>query len=386
MLPRSAVYFELQADYIRRSAQAIVSSPGDPCDQINGSNGLDSTVYRLENKYHLEIIRHCSVFYQNIYFDEDTDEASWKDTTGINDTILDLGNITHIKGDLYLSPNNLPFKYITAKNLVQIDGQLSVDTMSSLVEIDMPALRSVGQYSSGYNHRSLEFGKLPNLERVQFDPAGISVAFANNGSQDRAVWIAWTGLQKIDFLRSGGISNDYQTTTLDALQVLNNPQLRQIDLPELTGSLGFLNIGNNSADLTVTMAKLETARDVIINNIRELNLPELRTTQSLEISNNTLAAINLGKLGTVGETLSIWDNPLLTTLSLSNLAMLGHMYLDKHVYGGNLTIDSNPNLRHIDLDALAMVGESIRIVGPFDRYIMPTTFSKCIQLSSLPTK
>lgn len=351
----------------------------DPCHLL-----LNDSRYRLEygiwNKYQLDRIRNCTVSERSIILDDShyaVDVASWKDnTTNINDTVLDLGDITRIMGNLHIISSRLSIKTLKAENLMQIGGALNISGLPFLEEITMPVLQRIGENVPPGNPIHFDWSDLPSLQRVQFSEGGVGVFFRKNDTAyldiQRGVYIKRTGLQRIDFLKSDpNVPHDYYAP-LDNLIIQDNPQLNEIDLPNLTTDLGFIDIRGNRPNSTVTLDKLPSAYNITITKVTAINLPRLWKAHSFELSGTTLVNVVLDKLGEIMYTLDIRDNPVLNTLVLKNLTRIGSDQRDgrnPHAwpYKGDIAIENNPVLRHISLDALEEVGGSVRINGPFTK-------------------
>ena len=338
---------------------------------VNTKWASGEEVYFLYNKTSLEQIQNCTTFHRSIYIGYQSDQNSWRDNdTGVNDTTLDFGAITHIKGDLMLKASYLAYETILAKNLKQVDGSLIIEHSKFLEEINMPALISVGQSYSTDGRFAFNLIALPMLQNATFSSEGVIVSFPINVTAVRAVEIQKTALRKVDFLRSDNMPAD----NLDEIFILDNPQLSEINLPGLTGGVGNLEIRANSPNLKVTMAKLQSGRDFAISNVESLSLPELQDVAgAFKLINNNLTSLNFQRLRLVRNELEISENLVLNEVRLNNLAVLGDSN-GKPAPGsslpyGNLRMDNNPKLRLVLLDVLEKVSGSLRISGIFDRYV-----------------
>jgi hypothetical protein len=330
---------------------------------------LGNWVYALYHRNDLERIRNCTIFHRSIHLDFDTNQTQWRDeTTGLNDTVLDFGEITQIRGDLVLTHERLSFEVVRATKLKQIHGGFLLKWFPNLNEVDMPSLDSIGGVAASGGH-TLWFSGLPELRRVQFGPEGASVSYESEREVANQAFITRTGLQKVDFLKSEKQAADDDTAYLSGLTLDGNSRLTEINLPELAGRVGNLVLMDNNANLTVTLARVKRLYNATIENGRELHFPTLEIVdQDLEITSTALENINFEKLYRVGRLLSITNNSLLDTLDLSNLTLLGYIALDDWPYGGDIWIDGNPRLRHINLTAAEKMNGIVRINGSFDRY------------------
>lgn len=355
------------ADLIPAQIEEIVPPAGDICNVVTSQSYRDT--YYIETPKDLAAISSCTTFSRGIALSWGVELASWRsNNTENNEELLDFGTISHIKGDLDISTSGLPTKIIRAQNLARIDLSMTVSGLEALEEIDMPALRNVGQnFSAAGDHFSLSY--LPSLQRVRLASEGLGVFY--HKSFAGGAKIQNTGLQKIDFLRTDTSLNTSSYVSGTDFTVQDNKELNEISLPGVTIGVDNFLVSNNKADLKISMPNLERVGSVQINGVKALDLSGLVEASAVELVNATMETITLGELGVLSTALTVQNSGLLTTLNLRKLIRIGPpsiSYVKSGMLsGGDISIDNNPQLRHINIDNLVSIGGKVRINGPFDR-------------------
>lgn len=245
--------------------------------------------------------------------------------TGTTDDIA-LDGITKLSGDLVAS-NNSVMKRISADSLVEVDGTIDLDGLTSLYAVDMPMLKTV---------ETIKWNALPNLQSLGFTA---EVTKADN------VRIENTALRSLS-----GINIE----EVDTLFVANNGYINEISM-QLGNVSNSLTLSDNNEQLTVSLPNLIWATNMTFRFIASLEMPSLETLNgSLGLYNNGFYTFAAPNLTSIGEALAIVANEKVSNLSFPLLTKITD----------NLQIANNTNLTTINgFPKLTSIGGAFDISG-----------------------
>ncbi|CAB4253342.1 similar to Saccharomyces cerevisiae YDR522C SPS2 Protein expressed during sporulation, redundant with Sps22p for organization of the beta-glucan layer of the spore wall [Maudiozyma barnettii] len=246
-----------------------------------------------------------------------------------DNSIVDLGNIQKIFGNLVIEHSSAIIK-IKAESLVTITQNFILKSLTSLVDINAPILKSVN---------SIDWKILPILGTLSLD---------NSIMVNQHIIISDTSLANIDqFLR---------VKQIDIFNINNNRFLETIKSNIDTINVQ-LTIHANARDLELDMPKLQYAQNLTIRDTSLINLPNLERVQSsFQIIENLITSLDISNLQYVGGTLGIIENHQLTKANFNNVT---------EVQGG-LMIAHNGKLDKINFfQNLKQIGGAIHFEGKF---------------------
>ena len=281
------------------------------------------------------------------------------------------GDIALVKGcgtiEGYLSIQGIPLSELTLENLSVIKKQLVIANNSSLKQLSLPALQSIGRSDSGGRYLTgltvdsngvLPTLNLPKLESVVGD---------------------------IDILRNGVLSEisfgNLATTGRD-IYVAGNPLLKTVKASKLSATPGYLHFENNAVLDSVAMDSLTDIDGYLYLGgngvLQSFTLPSLSTIkkQLTITTNGSLSNITFPNLQKVGRSdsggrylkgLTVDKNGALPTLTLPNLVSVE----------GDIDVLSNGVLTEINFENLAATGRDV--------YITSNSSLKAIKVSKLGT-
>jgi hypothetical protein len=214
--------------------------------------------------------------------------------------------------------------------LVQVGGDFYIQGNDSLAEIRLPALRRVGgAMAIQYNFELLAL-QMPLLESVEgllhvYKNGLLRVYLPALRSVGDPLWLDWVAGESVFF-------HD------DVLYIRVNPELEEIDLPQLEWVAGTLKISSNDM---MTSVQIPSIRQIgtglyvsFSEDCREVSLPVEEIHGFLYLQNTRLTSFSLPELTHVGTNIAVNHNHLLETLEFPQLA---------HV-GGPFDVRDNPEL------------------------------------------
>jgi hypothetical protein len=245
---------------------------------------------------------------------------------------INLSGIQTLKGDLTVVNVN-DMSTLGADSLQTIQGTFKMKGVRGLSTLSFPQLSSV---------TTIDWATLPKLSGLDFS-TGVDHA--------SSVSITDTQLANLD-----GIS----LQTVDSLVLISNTILKKVDL-DLTHFTTELSLSANGANLELSMPNLQFGKDFTLQNIGSLSVPSLQSVNgTLNILDSQMKSIDAPKLTTVGSTLKIFKNTLLSELSMDKLSTVN----------GGFVIGSCPELKKIDgLSALTKIDGNLDFSGAFDEYV-----------------
>ncbi|KAG0278068.1 hypothetical protein BGZ95_004773 [Linnemannia exigua] len=273
-------------------------------------------------------------------------------------------------------------------------GSLTISGISSLTAVSLPGLQSLTgtikiasnphlttlaldglQSSTGsitlYNNTLLSIVSIPNLQTINAleivtAPSLRQLSLANVQSinsfkvedtgLDNSGILPWSSFQKVNDI---GISN--------------NKFLKAIDIPGLNTISGRLIVAANGLlegkgeGASLRLSNLTSVSNCTLRHLTDLQLPSLSAvSSSLSVDETNLKLITAPQLKTVGQTLSIVSNNLLSNISFSELTSIG----------GALLIANNTELTSVDGFAkLKEISGVLNMRGDFSNVSFPQVSS-----------
>lgn len=249
-------------------------------------------------------------------------------------SLIDLGLIREIEGDLIIKNNKHIFR-IQGYNLESL-GKLELDSLTSFVSLDFPALREV---------ETVDWRVLPILS---------SVVINGNIKKIKNIIISDTALTSIDYFNN--------VKKVDIFNINNNRFLENL-FASLESVTKQLTVHSNAKELELDLSNLHTVENMTIKDVSEIKLAKLSSVNSsLEFIENQFSSLELPLLAKVQGTLGLIDNKNLKKLNFSNVTDIQ----------GGLMIANNTELAKIDFfPKLRQIGGAIYFEGSFDKIDLP---------------
>jgi len=210
-----------------------------------------------------------------------------------------LQDVCAIEGNL--SIDHASVSSVHLPRLEWVSGILGVGYNESLVELDLPVLRAIGDSAVLLDNNALRAVRLPQLETVGDGP---SIVWSNDV------------LAELSLPALGAIGS---------LDALSNPALSVVELPAMTA--GRIVMNSNDALAHMNLPLLTTSTGIGIGASPELStvtFPSLVTVKNLRlVQNGALRSVNLPVLETVTDALDLYHNPNLATFTAPALATVG---------------------------------------------------------------
>ncbi|RKP09684.1 hypothetical protein THASP1DRAFT_11039, partial [Thamnocephalis sphaerospora] len=236
--------------------------------------------------------------------------------------------IRAIDGNLVVE-SNFNMKQLLLPDVQQITGELSLRNNTQIKEVDTGRLRSVSRFIAEVN---------PSLVKVGFP----------------------SGLRYVDYLRV----TDSMLKGIDGLNMEQageiefsaNRYLTAVKLDHLQSMNGRLLITDNAPDSSFSARRLGSiAGNVTMTQLATIALPSLTTLGTgLHLHQGSMRELVMDNLTSLAETLSIYANPELESLSFQSLETIG----------GALLITDNPKLQQVTaFPNLKSVSGSVEVTG-----------------------
>lgn len=242
---------------------------------------------------------------------------------------VELTGVEQIYGSLHVK-NATKATTINAATLQLVSGVLEFNANTILSNLNLAQLTTVGSFS---------LNALPALEKTGLT-AGITSA--------DSVIISDTGLSSLT-----GIN----VFKLKVFNVNNNDNIDTIDsgLQEVTDTI---DISYNAEKVDVILKQLSSAKNIVLQQVNSFSAPNLTIANgSFAVSSCSVEKVELAKLTSIGNSLTINKNDDLTELDFPNLKSIG----------GALQISDNSELRSFSgFPKLETIGGSVNINGTFD--------------------
>lgn len=240
---------------------------------------------------------------------------------------LSLNGVQKIKGDL-MCDSCPDISSISADSLTSIGGNFTLSNVTSLTDLNMPQLSSIGK---------IRFDAVPRLTSLSFDK-GVDetddVTITNTGL---------TSLQGITLKKVG------------QLNIQANPDLKTIELGDLKNASGVINLSFNKDSLEVKFPNLGTAKGMNFRNISSVEIPSLEEVEGeINFSGTKFKTFYAPNLTTSGD-IGFKDNTQLTNITIPILKTIN----------GGFRISRNDKLDVIDLPKLTKVSGAVDFSGTF---------------------
>jgi len=322
----------------------------------------------VDEQKDIEQISKCAVINCDVHI------TSWDDTVIANSThpeytVIDLGNISSINGDLnlILDNGNVNFTKIIANELKEIKGDFRISGLKKLERIRVPKLQQVGSQEAD-SVLNFTLQDLPNLQSIDIAPGGIELLSNSTYWRRPQLSIINTGIQKIDFLNSIGSGDASGRPSYENFTVTGNPALTRIDLPRWLSGMELMLIRENHPNLTVAFNNLQHVWEMEINHAQSILLPRLTNATHLNIINNTMESLNMSKLQRVIGNITISQNSRLSELAMESLTSLGYFEGRLSPAMGALRVENNPFLLNLSgFPNVANVAYTILLKGNFTK-------------------
>ncbi|EEQ40690.1 putative sporulation-specific protein [Clavispora lusitaniae] len=272
-----------------------------------------NTRFVVKNRQDLYSILDCKVLKGNL------------EIIDYEDPILTFPHLNYLDGSLLIrqSPHLIR---IEAQELSRITGGFSMEKLTSLAMVVMPALTSV---------KFLEWRVLPIFGNLKLgELTGVE-----------SVIISDTSLAKLTVSSADVMRN------LD----LNNNRFLEFIKFDVKHINDLLHIGANGRNAIVDLDLLQSAHNMSIHNVADIKISNLELIKgSASIINNSFHSINFTNLENVEGTLSIAQND---QLALANFPSVSEI-------GGGLSIVNNTFLQSISFfPKLNVIGGALDLVG-----------------------
>jgi len=224
---------------------------------------------------------------------------------------------------------------LSAADLEVIDDTFYLNNDQILSSLSFPRLTQVD---------TIDWQGLPNLGSVTFTTG---IQFANSISIRNTYLSSLEGITTAKSVASFYLSNN---NFLNAISI------------ELKNITNALTLEDNGAKMFANFPNLQWANNMTFRNCPNVSLPALQSTNgSLGFYENTLQALSLNNLTTVGGSLSFVSNTQMTDLMLPSLKTVG----------GGFSIQNNTDLDTIDLPQLTTITGALDFYGNFSNVSMP---------------
>lgn len=253
-----------------------------------------------------------------------------------------------ITGDIFITNYKEPA--ILFGNIMNILGNLDIQRASSLVRIEADNIHRIGNKFTLRDLTSLNsisFASLRYVKIIDWKVLPIlNVAYFGNAIKEtESVTVSDTSL--IEFPA-------FLFNNLEILDINNNRYLESIDcnVEKITGRL---HIAANSRDVRVSLPKLQSAKNVSIHEVLDLDLSNLEEIESsINFINNLFIDLSLPVLKSIGGTMSLLKNQNLGKVEFPNVTEIG----------GGLMIVNNTKIDRINFyPKLTIIGGAIELVG-----------------------
>ncbi|KAJ1653130.1 3-prime end of ExtraCellular Mutant protein [Dispira simplex] len=265
-----------------------------------------------------------------------------------------LGGCKKVSGSIDI--NGAGTGTISLGNLQSVGGDLTIQNIDVLQNVELPSLASVSGKLTVQNNTQLGSINCQNLTTVD--------AFSVTGNPNLQALNLGQGLteaksfQLVDSAIKELKGTNFETA--DSVEINGNRNLKNISMSELTQVMGYFSVVNNNNEASLDLPKLTEVREnCTFANLVEFNAPELKKIHgNINIIDNQLEKFSLEKLMDVKSSLSVINNENLKEFSFDALAAIG----------GNLVVVNNTNLEALDgLPSLETVDGTIDVRGHFNK-------------------
>jgi hypothetical protein len=213
--------------------------------------------------------------------------------TGTTDDIA-LDGLQQLSGNL-VGTDNSNIKRISASDLETLDGELQLDGLTRLYNVDFPKLKTVD---------SIKWNALPNLQ---------GIGFTATVEKAKKVDIQNTGLRNLKGINIQQVETFY---------IANNGYINEISM-QLSNVTKALTFAENNENLKVDLPNLVWAANLTFRFCGSVSLPSLQGCNgSLGLYNNGFQSFSAPNLTTVGQALAIAKNENLSNITFPQLTKI----------------------------------------------------------------
>ncbi|KAF9959030.1 hypothetical protein BGZ70_008993 [Mortierella alpina] len=263
--------------------------------------------------------------------------------SGTSLSSVSLPALTSLTGSISVS-SNAKLNVFSLDGLESSTGSISLFNNTILSAFNVPKLETINvlEVVTAPNLRQLPLPSVHTLNTLKVEDTGLD----NSGA------LPWTTLQKVTDL---GVSN--------------NKFLKAIDMPSLTTVSGRFVIAANGLmegkgpGSSLHLNNLTSVSNCTLRHLTEIEVPALTSVSaSLAFDETNIKEITVPNLQTVGQTLSIVSNNLLSNISFAELTTIG----------GALLIANNTALTTIDgFEKLKDISGVLNVRGAFTTVSLP---------------
>jgi hypothetical protein len=284
--------------------------------------GACSGTTTIQNSGDASALASCQTYTGNIVIaTQAADEVRIDTLRGIDGdlTVVNANNIGSIAGD----------------SLNTITGTFKLSGVRQLTNLDFPMLTEVG---------AILWKTLPALNGLSFG-SGISKC--------DSVSITDTQLQDL----SGLALSEAQSIVIQNNGILTNVSF------ELEKISADFTLSSNGQDMTLSLPKLTTAKNMIMQDLGSIDIPKLKKVGGvLDLESDSFQSVEAPSLETVGSTLTIKKNSQLSSFKFPQLTTIS----------GGFVIASCPNLKTISgLPKLETIYGNLDFTGDFSNVNLP---------------
>ncbi|KAF9114274.1 hypothetical protein BGX27_011252 [Mortierella sp. AM989] len=263
--------------------------------------------------------------------------------TGSNVNVISWPALKSLTGSIKVA-SNPHLTTLSLDGLQSSTGTITLFNNTVLAAVNMPNLKSINglEIVTAPNLRQLSMPNIQTLNSLKVEDTGLD----NSGT------LPWSSLHNVTDL---GVSN--------------NKFLKNIEMPALTSVAGRFIIAANGLmegqgkGSTLLLPNLTSVSNCTLRHLTGLQITSLTdVSSSLSFDDTNLEAINVPKLKSVGQTLSIVSNNLLNNVSFAELTTIG----------GALLIANNTELTNVDgFNKLKDISGVLNMRGAFNNVSLP---------------
>ncbi|KAG0362478.1 hypothetical protein BG005_005491 [Podila minutissima] len=223
-------------------------------------------------------------------------------------------------------------------------GTITLYNNTILSVVDMPNLQSINSLEivTAPNLRQLSLSSVETMKSLKIEDTGLD----NSGT------LPWSRLRQATDL---GVSNN------KFLKVIDMPSLKAVSGKLVIAANGLMEGQSNGSSLL--LSNLTACSNCTFRHLTELKVPSLSAVSaSLSFDETSLEKLDVPALKTVGQTLSIVSNNVLSNISFAELTSIG----------GALLIANNTELTTIDgFQNLKDIAGVLNMRGAFNNISLP---------------
>ncbi|CAI4059546.1 hypothetical protein SKDZ_04G7080 [Saccharomyces kudriavzevii ZP591] len=255
-------------------------------------------------------------------------------SSNFSESLVDLGSIKEIEGDLIIKNNKHVFR-IQGYNLESL-RKLELHSLTSFVSLDLPALREV---------ETVDWRVLPILS---------SVVINGNIKKAKGIIISDTALTSIDYFNN--------VKEVDIFNINNNRYLETLST-KLESVTKQLSVHSNAKELQLDLSNLYTVENMTVKDVSAIKVAKLSSVNSsLEFIENQFSSLELPLLAKVQGTLGLIDNKNLKKLDFSNVT---------DIQGGFMIANNTELVKFDFFPKLRQIGGAIYFEGSFEKIDFP---------------